>query len=161
MNKNTAVYAYHIASEGPNGQPVTRDKRLVVVGEKLVHAGTPVICQEGYHASRRVIDCAGYSPTTGEPWLCIVKLKGVTEEHNDKLVAKERTVLAMAKATDMFIECAKQSAAKAEEWATTDKPPTSDEAAKILADIFQAEADKLLGTIEQAKKAARKNKAAK
>jgi hypothetical protein len=149
--KTRAVYGYHIASEGKDGKPVTRDGRPVVVGERLSHEGKVEICQSGYHASKTPFDAASYSPTTGEPWLCIVKLEEVVTRRDDKLVARHRTVLKMAKATQMFIDCANAAAKLAQEWSVAAKPPIKGSAEKTVRKLFQDGADQLLGTIAQAR----------
>ena len=60
------------------------------VGVKLRIEGEPVLCQHGFHASRRPLDALRYAPG---PWLCRVRLSGLVVADTDKCVATERTIL--------------------------------------------------------------------
>ena len=60
------------------------------VGRTYEHDGTLVLCDAGYHASRRLIDALGYAPGSV---LSRVAVGGEIIEGDDKLVARTRTVL--------------------------------------------------------------------
>jgi hypothetical protein len=85
------------------------DGRLVVVGETLKLPGgvKPVLCESGFHASRKATGALYYAP--GDI-VCRVRLSGVIVEGDDKAVASERTVLALADATATLHEFACWSA---------------------------------------------------
>jgi hypothetical protein len=89
------------------------DGRLVAVGEtlRLPEGQKPAMCKRGFHASRKAKDALSYAP--GDV-ICKVRLSGEIIEGDDKAVASERTVLAMADATNTLHEyacwCAEQVA---------------------------------------------------
>ena len=70
------------------------DNRIVTVGEPVTVGGTPVLCQHGLHASKRILDALGYCPER-EVALCRVELGGEVLHDTDKSVASERTIIAM------------------------------------------------------------------
>lgn len=68
-----------------------RDGRPVpAVGETLVHDGPVVICDSGLHFSRWLIDALRYAPG---PMIHRVECRKVLEEHYNKAVCRERTIL--------------------------------------------------------------------
>jgi hypothetical protein len=69
-----------------------RDGRAVPPdGEWLRHDGACVMCESGFHASRRLIDALQYAPGST---VCRVAMLGIADEHkNNKLVASERVIL--------------------------------------------------------------------
>jgi hypothetical protein len=85
------------------------DGRKVKVGETYRVEGQPQLCHRGLHASKRLIDALFYAPG---PVLCKVQLGGVVVHGDDKAVATERTVLAMADVTDILRAFARKTAAE-------------------------------------------------
>lgn len=83
---------------------------LVEVGKTYRIEGEPVLCKRGLHASARALDALKYAPG---PIICQVTLGGTVLHGDDKSVAQERTVLAMADATAVLHEFACRCA----EWA--------------------------------------------
>ena len=75
----------------PPHTPVFAGQRLTVAPERLR------LCTYGLHASVRALDALEYAPG---PVVCRVALGGVIKRGNDKVCASERTVLAMADATE-------------------------------------------------------------
>ena len=67
-----------------------RDGTPLEVGRTYEHDGPLVLCDAGYHASRRIIDALGYAPGSV---LSRVAVGGEIIEGDDKLVARTRTVL--------------------------------------------------------------------
>lgn len=93
------MYAWHFCKIDESGRPVLRDGRPLVIGEKLVHHGKPVLCESGYHASERALDALQYAP--GD-YACWVRLGGEIVRDDDKLVATERTALWGFDASDLL-----------------------------------------------------------
>jgi hypothetical protein len=85
------------------------DGRKIKVGQKLTVDCEPVMCKRGLHASARLIDALSYAPG---PVLCKVTLGGTVIRGDDKSVATERTVVAMADVTDILREFARKTAAE-------------------------------------------------
>ena len=65
------------------------------------------LCKFGLHASKRAIDALEYAPGA---IICRVEVGGLIIHGDDKLVASERTIIAMADATDTLHEMACWSA---------------------------------------------------
>jgi hypothetical protein len=78
-------------------------KEKVEVGKTLRITRQPVLCEVGFHASRRAIDALGYAPGA---LVCRVRLGGIIVEDHNKAAAQERTVLWMADATKTLHEFA-------------------------------------------------------
>lgn len=95
---------------------MTHTNKLVEVGKTYRIEDEPVLCKRGLHASARALDALKYAPG---PVVCRVTLGGTIIHGDDKSVAQERTVLAMADATDVLHEfacrCAEQALALVEE----------------------------------------------
>lgn len=71
--------------------PTLRDGRPVPAdGVTLVHDGPVMMCRSGFHASRRLFDALQYALGST---ICRVVLGGVVQEDEDKVVARERTIL--------------------------------------------------------------------
>lgn len=95
MSKQKKIRAWHFVRD---------DKRLGYDAEDLtVEPGyiyttdsTPVLCQSGLHASRRVVDALKYAPGA---YLCVVDVWGEVAEGDDKLVGTNRHVIAAADVT--------------------------------------------------------------
>jgi hypothetical protein len=85
VNKSVLGWWFAASDVLPNG-----DGRAVVVGETLTVQGTPVLCDHGLHACRRVIDTLNYAP--GE-FLYRVRVGGQVVHGDDKMVGTERTAL--------------------------------------------------------------------
>jgi len=91
---NKAILAYHFTDgwQLRGGQPL-------VVGSEYVFDGEPVMCECGYHASRHVFDALKYAPRSILSW---VECKEITDECDDKLVCKRRTVIQTIDATELL-----------------------------------------------------------
>ena len=78
--------AWHfIGTSLRDGRPLPAD------GETLRHDGDLIMCEQGLHASIRIIDALTYAP--GHT-ICRVKVSGhETQGHEDKIVCRERTIL--------------------------------------------------------------------
>jgi hypothetical protein len=87
---------WHFVQVDEEGTPRSEygDKRVVKVGETLTVEGTPVLCEFGLHASKRLGDALAYA-TGAHLSLCRVTLGGKVVHDDDKSVATERTVTAM------------------------------------------------------------------
>ena len=94
MKKQKSVLAWHFLPD--DGLTSYKPRQKVEVGKPLTFDGKPLLCRQGYHASRRAIDALQYAPGA---LVCRVRLSGTIVEGDDKLVATERTVLWMADAT--------------------------------------------------------------
>ena len=77
-----------------------RDGQPLEVGKTYVFDGNPVMCRSGYHASREPVDALQYAPGFQ---VSVVKCEDITEEQDDKLVCKRRTVVATADARDTIL----------------------------------------------------------
>lgn len=78
--------AWHFTSDRlRDGRPIP------AIGETLKHEGPVRICESGLHASERLTDALMYAPNLT---LHAVYVADVVERHPDKLVARERTILA-------------------------------------------------------------------
>ena len=75
---------YFVGNTLRDGRPIPAD------GEKLVHGGGLYLCNEGLHASKRIIDATQYAP--GHT-ICRVEVGGDVIHGGDKMVASERTIL--------------------------------------------------------------------
>ena len=75
------------------------DDRIVKVGRTYKVGCQPVLCESGLHASKRLIDALRYAPG---PILCKVELGGTIIFGDDKVVATERTVVAMADVSEIL-----------------------------------------------------------
>ena len=92
------ILAWHF-TEGATlrgGQPLE-------VGKTYTYRGDVEICKSGYHASRRLIDALRYAPGAQ---ISRVECWGDVQEQNDKLVARNRTVLWTLDATMVLHEFA-------------------------------------------------------
>ena len=87
-------------------------KEKVRLRHTLIHPPDfePILCQQGFHASKRAIDALYYAPGA---LVCLVALHGKIVHSDDKSVAQGRTVLVMADATNVLHEmaclCAEQA----------------------------------------------------
>ena len=93
------LYWHFLASDGR----MAYTGELVEVGKTYRIEGEPVLCKRGLHASARALDALKYAPG---PVICRVTLGGTVLHGDDKSVAQERTVLAMADATAVLHEFA-------------------------------------------------------
>jgi hypothetical protein len=101
------VLAWHFTSD------TLRDGRPVpAVGVTLTHKGPVAQCESGLHASKNLVDCIGYAPY-GSTLLHRVELWGDVNEGNDKLVARNRRIIATIPATDFLREFAREVALEA------------------------------------------------
>jgi len=71
----------------------------VKLGEWLQYEGDLILCQQGYHASRRLIDALNYAPG---PIACRVEVAGHIIKGDDKFVAQRRRVIAWCDATEVL-----------------------------------------------------------
>jgi hypothetical protein len=100
---NTPILAWHfVGTTLRDGRPVPPD------GEPLIHDDEIVPCQQGLHASVRLLDALQYAP--GET-LCRVSCTGTVVYEDDKLVCSERTILWRIDATQLLREFARKCAA--------------------------------------------------
>lgn len=77
-----------------------RDRRPVPeIGVPLRHEGRILMCFSGLHASLEPYDALQYAPG---PRLHLVECRGEIVHDTDKLVARERTILASIDATDLL-----------------------------------------------------------
>ncbi len=78
--------AWHFTNDTlRDGRPLPPD------GEVLRHDGDLVMCQQGLHASVRIIDALRYAPGNT---ICRVKVSGAERQgQDDKIVCRERTIL--------------------------------------------------------------------
>jgi len=81
------------------------DGRIVQVGETYRYKGEePIeICRRGMHGSVRLMDALEYAPG---PIVCRVDITGGIVKGDDKIVGRERKVLAMSDATNVLHEFA-------------------------------------------------------
>ena len=77
------------------------------IGEWLVFPGTPKICYRGLHASDHPFDALQFAPGN---ILHKVELIGIEEKHTNKVVAKQRKIIATIDATDLLQSSARQFA---------------------------------------------------
>jgi hypothetical protein len=81
------------------------------VGQTLkVDADKLRMCSYGLHASKKIIDALRYAPGS---LICRVELGGTIIKDDDKVCASERTIIAMADATNVLHEIACWSAEQA------------------------------------------------
>jgi hypothetical protein len=76
---------------------------LVEVGKTYICEGELVLCQNGLHASKHIIDALLYAPGS---IVCWVELSGDIVYGDDKVVARKRKVLWMLDATNILHEFA-------------------------------------------------------
>jgi len=99
--------AWHFLASGPDGQPVLRDGRPLVVGQWYEHDGPLVMCESGYHASVLALDALGYAPGA---FVSLCEVDGTIEYGTDKLVATRRRALWCYDATEVLRLFARQCA---------------------------------------------------
>ena len=102
MNK---IRAWHFCSGWK-----LRDGQPLEVGKTYTHTGLVEMCSSGLHASRKILDALKYAPGNT---CCEVELWGDVLEDNDKLVARNRKVIAAIDATTILHEFACQCAVAA------------------------------------------------
>ena len=94
--------AYHFTSgKLRDGSPIP------AIGETLVFEGKLEMCWRGYHASRKAWQAIEWAPG---PRLHRVHCGGELYEKDDKLVCRERTILASIDATNLLREFARSCA---------------------------------------------------
>lgn len=94
--------AYHFVSN------TLRDDRAIPPdGEWLKHGGPCVMCESGLHASRDPFDALQYAPGNV---LCLVEVRDIVSEQDDKLVCRERMIVKRLDATDLLRRFARQCA---------------------------------------------------
>jgi hypothetical protein len=77
------------------------DNRPIVVGETHTVDCKPIPCEQGLHASKRLIDALRYAPGTV---LYLVELSGEIVETDDKACATERKYLAEFDLSDVLFK---------------------------------------------------------
>ena len=102
MTRSKTVQAYHF-TDGYH----LRDGAPLEVGREYVFDGTPMMCESGYHASRHVFDALKYAPGS---ILSRVECREITDECDDKIVCKRRTVIQTIDATDLLLRFARMCA---------------------------------------------------
>ena len=97
------ILAWHFVGETLlNGDSVPAD------GEVLRFDGDVVICESGFHASRRIIDALSFAHNST---ICRVECADIVTEQRDKLVCRERTIVwRIADADDLLRRFARQCA---------------------------------------------------
>jgi len=80
---------HFLAGDGKLGY---KDERLVEVGVPLAAEGDLELCENGMHASKRILDALRYAPGT---IICRVELTGELRHADDKMVGRQREVLWM------------------------------------------------------------------
>ena len=94
--KTEPILAWHFVGDKlRNGAPIPAD------GVTLRFRGRLIMCESGFHASRRIIDALRYAP--GDT-VCRVLIGGETIEEPDKLVASERSILWRLDAKELLLE---------------------------------------------------------
>src|SRR5271166_5518915 len=94
--KTEPILAWHFVGDKlRNGAPIPAD------GVTLRFRGRLIMCESGFHASRRIIDALSYAP--GDT-VCRVLIGGETIEEPDKLVASERSILWRLDAKELLLE---------------------------------------------------------
>jgi len=78
-------------------------KEVVKVGKTYTAEGPLVMCGNGMHGSRRLIDALQYAPGAV---LCKVEIWDEVQKQDDKLVGRHRKVLAMVNAEKVLHEAA-------------------------------------------------------
>ena len=119
------------------------DNRIVKTGRTYKCKGPLVLCENGLHGSKHLIDALYYAPG---PILCRVELSGEIIHSDDKSVARLRTVLRLRDISTILHEFACQCAEDA--LALVDKPDDRSIAA------IQAKRDWLKGLISDQELAA-------
>ena len=99
--------AWHFLASGPDGQPVLRDGRPLVVGQWYEHDGPLVMCESGYHASVLALGALGYAPGA---FVSLCEVDGTIEYGTGKLVATRRRALWCYDATEVLRLFARQCA---------------------------------------------------
>src|SRR3990167_5643410 len=84
-----------------DGRQVPRD------GEWLLHSGDIIMCEAGLHASKHPFDALQYAPGA---MLCRVECRGHILMGSDKLVCRQRRILARIDATDLLYTFAREQA---------------------------------------------------
>jgi hypothetical protein len=88
----------------PNDRRMQFGQRLLVeVGKTYKAVGLLKLCENGMHASKRIIDALKYAPGA---ICCKVELSGIIIEDTDKAVARARHVFAMIDAAPILHEFA-------------------------------------------------------
>lgn len=104
---------YHFVSANKRLRKGSEHENIEVVpGLKLVFNGNPILCEQGFHASKRPLDALKYAPSDAE-WLCGVHLGGTIVHDKDKSVATERTVVWMLNVRKLLVEFALWNAEQA------------------------------------------------
>lgn len=112
------------------------DGRLIVEGETLSVDCEPVLCEQGLHASERIIDALRYAPG---PVICRVELSGSIVRGDDKAVATHRKTLWMFDATNAlrdFAATVTENALLAERAAGREPDPRSWAAVQFVRDLL-------------------------
>ena len=86
--------AYHFV-----GKRLRDGRKIPANGVKLVHTGYVDICYRGLHASKTPFDALQYAPGAT---LCLVECNKIIQEHADKLVCRERTIIKRFDATALL-----------------------------------------------------------
>ena len=88
------IRAWHFVGKTlRDGSPIPKD------GVWLKHKGEIEICSLGFHASRDPLDALQYAP--GDT-ICLVDCRGDVIEQDDKLVCRERRIVARMDANEML-----------------------------------------------------------
>ena len=112
MSNPKSILAWHILPD--DGRLMFPPHAWVEPGMTFRFPGTPVMCKQGFHASKRLLDALGYAHGS---LICRVRLGGKVIIHEaDKSVAQTRGVLWMVDATwilwDFACWCAEEALLK-------------------------------------------------
>jgi hypothetical protein len=99
--KEKRIACWHWLAEDKRLRWGTKEK--VRVGRTYTATGPLVMCENGMHGSRRLLDALQYAPGGV---LCKVEIWGEIQEGDDKLVGRHRKVLSMVNAEKMLHEAA-------------------------------------------------------
>lgn len=94
MKKQERILAWHFT----NGMKLRNGDDLIV-GKTYHHNGLMVMCDQGYHASERLIDALRYAPGSQ---LSRVEVWGDVDKQDDKIVGRNRKVLWTMDATKIL-----------------------------------------------------------
>ena len=102
-------YYWHFSAANNKGKPCLGydDGRIIEPGVTHKVKCSPVLCEQGLHASKNALDALQYAPG---PWVALCTLGGEVVHGDDKSVATERTYLWVANAEPVMREFARWAA---------------------------------------------------
>ena len=102
-------YYWHFSAANNKGKPCLGydDGRIIEPGVTHKVKCSPVLCEQGLHASKNALDALQYARG---PWVALCTLGGEVVHGDDKSVATERTYLWVANAEPVMREFARWAA---------------------------------------------------